>query len=105
MTCSCGTPDWRVTRVNASGTSHATVRPLDASADAPPRNGVVAFVYKTFVIAALEARKLRHDPTELVTRAVQPALWLLVFGQVFANMRAIPTGALRYLDFMAPGIL
>lgn len=63
------------------------------------------FLYKTWVIAELEARKLRHDPTELFTRAVQPALWLLIFGQVFARVRAIPTGDLSYLDFMAPGIL
>lgn len=63
------------------------------------------FLYKTWVIAELEARKLRHDPTELFTRAVQPALWLLIFGQVFARVRAIPTGKLSYLDFMAPGIL
>jgi len=63
------------------------------------------FVRKTAVIIELEARKLRHDPIELLTRAVQPALWLLVFGQVMARTRAIPTGGLRYLDFMAPGIL
>jgi ABC-2 type transport system permease protein len=63
------------------------------------------FVRKAVVIAELEARKLRHDPTELFTRAIQPALWLLVFGQVFTQVRAIPTGDLRYLDFMAPGIL
>jgi ABC-2 type transport system permease protein len=53
----------------------------------------------------MELRKLRHDPTELVTRAVQPALWLAVFGEVFTRVRAIPTGRLRYLDFMAPGVL
>ncbi|HET6449955.1 MAG TPA: ABC transporter permease [Spirochaetia bacterium] len=53
----------------------------------------------------MEARKLLHDPTELLTRAIQPALWLLVFGQVFTRVRAIPTGNLRYIDFMAPGIL
>jgi len=53
----------------------------------------------------MEVRKLRHDPTELVTRAVQPALWLLVFGQVFTRTRAIPTGNLPYIDFMSPGIL
>jgi ABC-2 type transport system permease protein len=57
------------------------------------------------VIAELEVRKLRHEPTDLLTRAVQPALWLLIFGQVFARTRAIPTGNLDYLDFMAPGIL
>lgn len=66
---------------------------------------VFQFADKTLVIAELEIRKLRHDPTELATRAVQPMLWLLVFGQVFARTRAIPTGDLSYLAFMAPGIL
>ena len=46
-----------------------------------------------------------RDPTEVFTRAVQPLLWLLIFGQVFARTRAIPTGPLTYLEFMAPGIL
>ena len=66
---------------------------------------VSGFIRKTLAIAEIEARKLRHDPTELLVRAVQPALWLLVFGQVFTRVRAIPTGAVRYIDFMAPGIL
>ncbi len=71
------------------------------------RLGSVAaqFVTKTLTLAALEVRKLRHDSTELITRAVQPALWLLVFGEVFTQVRAIPTGNLRYIDFMTPGIL
>jgi ABC-2 type transport system permease protein len=72
---------------------------------ANPLIAAIRFIDKTLVIAEMEARKLRHDPTELVTRAVQPALWLLVFGQVFTRTRAIPTGDLRYIDFMAPGIL
>src|SRR5471032_540803 len=63
------------------------------------------FVGKTFVITEFELRKLRHDFTELITRALQPALWLLVFGQVFARGGAIPTGNIPYLDFIAPGIL
>jgi ABC-2 type transport system permease protein len=70
-----------------------------------PLAAIVSFADKTLVIADLEARKLRHDPTELITRAVQPVLWLLVFGQIFTRVRAIPTGSLRYIDFMAPGIL
>jgi ABC-2 type transport system permease protein len=79
--------------------SQAVRRPTTPSA------AIVSFVNKTLIIAELEVRKLRHDATELVTRAVQPALWLLVFGEVFTQVRAIPTGNLRYLDFMAPGIL
>jgi len=70
-----------------------------------PVRGLAAFIEKTLVIAQVEALKLRHDPTELITRAVQPALWLLVFGQVFTRLRATPTSGLRYVDFMAPGIL
>lgn len=66
---------------------------------------VMDFVAKTLVITELEVRKLRHDPMDLLTRAVQPTLWLLVFGQVFTKIRAIPTGDLRYIDFMSPGIL
>jgi ABC-2 type transport system permease protein len=50
-------------------------------------------------------RKLRHDFTELITRALQPALWLLIFGQVFARSGAMHTGNIPYLDFIAPGIL
>jgi ABC-2 type transport system permease protein len=41
----------------------------------------------------------------MVTRAVQPVLWLVIFGGVFSRTRAIPTGDLSYLEFMAPGIL
>ncbi|HTX79684.1 MAG TPA: ABC transporter permease [Longilinea sp.] len=72
---------------------------------ASPFDWLYQFFSKTLVITELEARKLRHDPTELATRAVQPALWLLVFGQVFTRTHAIPTGDLSYLDFMTPGIL
>jgi ABC-2 type transport system permease protein len=68
--------------------------------------GAIAnFAGKTLTIAELEARKLHHDFTELLTRAVQPAIWLLIFGEVMASVRAIPTGNLSYMDFIAPGIL
>ena len=53
----------------------------------------------------LEIRKLRHDPFEMLTRAVQPVLWLLIFGKVIARLRAIPTGSTSYLDFLTPGVL
>ena len=66
---------------------------------------ILDFFYKTWVIIEIDVRKLRHDPVELLTRAIQPVLWLLIFGQVFTRVRAFPTGDLSYLDFMAPGIL
>src|SRR5690349_15603519 len=58
---------------------HREVAAPAAGGPVPPLRAVAGFVDKTLVIAELEARKLRHDPTELITRAVQPALWLLVF--------------------------
>lgn len=66
---------------------------------------ITSFFNKTLSIAEMEIRKLRHDPTELITRAVQPALWLLVFGEVMAAFHVIPTGDLPYLAYIAPGIL
>ncbi|HEY0754824.1 MAG TPA: ABC transporter permease [Ktedonobacteraceae bacterium] len=69
------------------------------------RNHPLDFVRKAWIIAEWEARKMRHDATDLVTRAVQPLLWLLVFGETFTRIRAIPTGNVSYLSFLAPGIL
>jgi len=63
------------------------------------------FLADTGAIAQMEVEKLRHDPLELATRAVQPVLWLLLFGKVLAKTHAIPTGGVPYLDFLAPGIL
>jgi ABC-2 type transport system permease protein len=65
---------------------------------------ILNFIKKSFVITELEMRKIFHDPTEIIMRAVQPALWLLIFGQVFARMHAVP-GQTNYIDFMTPGIL
>ena len=54
----------------------------------------------------VELRKIRHDRTELYTRAIQPALWLLIFGETFTKIHAIPTpGHIPYLAYLAPGIL
>jgi ABC-2 type transport system permease protein len=53
----------------------------------------------------VELQKLSHDRKELFTRAEQPILWLLIFGETFDKLHAIPTGKLPYLDFLAPGII
>jgi ABC-2 type transport system permease protein len=54
----------------------------------------------------VELRKIRHDRTELYTRAIQPALWLLIYGEVFTRIHAIPTPAgISYLAYLAPGIM
>jgi len=60
---------------------------------------------KSWVLGESEIRKLLHDPTELVTRAIQPILWLGIFGEALSKVRAIPTGEYSYMQFITPGIL
>ncbi|KPI03724.1 ABC-2 type transporter [Actinobacteria bacterium OK006] len=73
----------------------------------PPRarTGWRVLPARVGAMCAVELQKLRHDRTELYTRAVQPALWLLIFGETFTRIRAIPTGGMPYLDYLAPGII
>lgn len=63
------------------------------------------WVCESTAVAAAEIRKLMRDPTELFSRAIQPILWLAIFGQVFNGIKGMTTANLRYLDYMAPGIL
>jgi ABC-2 type transport system permease protein len=98
--------------------SEAPAAPRPASADripsadldllvAPPqpRTGWKVLPARVGAMCAVELQKLRHDRTELYTRAIQPALWLLIFGETFTRIRAIPTGGIPYLDYLAPGII
>ncbi|MCC6015414.1 MAG: ABC transporter permease [Desulfurococcaceae archaeon] len=55
-------------------------------------------------MAEMELRRLRHDPLEIVTRAVQPVLWVAVFGTVMARVRAFPSVG-DYVTFIAPGVV
>jgi ABC-2 type transport system permease protein len=63
------------------------------------------FLRETAAIVEVELIKLVRDPAEIISRAVQPVLWLVVFGQVLAQVRGIHTGQLSYLAFITPGIL
>lgn len=83
--------------------------PLDASADpgGGARAGTAVRILASRIVALslVEVQRLRRDKTEIFTRAVQPALWLIVFGTTFTRLRAIPTGNVPYLDFLAPGVI
>jgi len=63
------------------------------------------YATQTFAVAAAEVQKLYHDPLELLTRAVQPVLWLVLFGEVMARVRGVAPGNIPYIDFLAAGIL
>ena len=82
--------------------SAALAAPHAASADVPVWH---RFPSRVATFCLVELQKLSHDRKELFTRAVQPILWLLVFGETFNRIHAIPTGHLAYLDFLAPGII
>jgi ABC-2 type transport system permease protein len=87
--------------------SAAPAAPPVGSAERPPAPRAVRLLWnRTATLCLLELAKLRHDRTELYTRAIQPALWLLVFGVTFTRIHAIPTpGRLPYLDYLAPGVM
>jgi ABC-2 type transport system permease protein len=79
-------------------------RLAEATRPLPRWESLVSFASAALVVAEVEARKLRHDPWEVVTRALQPVLWLTVFGQAVARARLLSEQE-DYLTFMAPGIL
>jgi ABC-2 type transport system permease protein len=53
----------------------------------------------------LELRRLRHDRTELYTRAVQPILWIVIYGSIMGAVKAINTGGMSYPSYITPGIM
>ncbi|MEM1602025.1 MAG: ABC transporter permease [Candidatus Bathyarchaeia archaeon] len=63
------------------------------------------FMRNAFAMIELEMRRLKHDRTELYSRAVQPILWIAVFGPIMGSVRAIPTGGIPYTDYITPGAL
>src|SRR5215472_2790685 len=105
MTSSCTLSEARLMMWEATKKAHRFEGRSGVSDKRQKMTAINDFVRDTLALADVELRKLRRDPAELLTRALQPALWLIVFGQVFARLKAIPTGRLDYLTFMAPGIL
>jgi ABC-2 type transport system permease protein len=58
------------------------------------------------VMIELELRRLKHDRTELYSRAVQPILWIVVYGSVMERaVTQIPTGGIPYINYITPGVL
>ncbi len=69
------------------------------------RNPAARLLSRVGTFCLVELQKLRHDRSELVTRLIQPVLWLVVYGEVMTRTRTIPTGGVPYRSFLAPGIM
>jgi ABC-2 type transport system permease protein len=85
--------------------SDAAAVPNVSMAERSLRQTLGDYATQTFAVAAAEVQKLYHDPLELITRAVQPVLWLMLFGEVMARVRGVAPGNIPYIDFLAAGIL
>ena len=71
----------------------------------PGKHGISQLASRVGTICLVELQKLGHDRSELITRTIQPVLWLVIFGETFNRLRAIPTGHVPYLDYLTPGII
>jgi ABC-2 type transport system permease protein len=59
----------------------------------------------TAAMAQAEMRKLRHDHLDIITRSVQPLLWLFIFGTALRNNHSLTAGAHEYRAYLAPGVM
>lgn len=59
----------------------------------------------TGAMAQAEMRKLRHDHIDIVTRSVQPLLWLFIFGTALRNVHALTPHGIEYRAYIAPGVM
>ena len=103
-TSSATTPATCPTTKRGSAMSAVPAAPRSASADTlSPWAFARVLLARVGALCLVELQRLRHDRSELYTRAIQPALWLVIFGGTFNRLHAIPTGDLPYIDFLAPG--
>jgi ABC-2 type transport system permease protein len=59
----------------------------------------------TLAMAQAEMRKLRHDHLDIITRSVQPLLWLFIFGTALSRTHLLALGKLEYRAYIAPGVM
>ena len=85
----------------SSTASAEAVRLPEALAGGP----VARMAAGAFAMAQAEMRKLRHDHIDVVTRSVQPLLWLFIFGTALRNNRSLTVGHLDYQAYLAPGVM
>ncbi|TSE00286.1 ABC transporter permease subunit [Skermania sp. ID1734] len=67
-----------------------------------------AFITQSTLLTARSLRGMRRVPVFLVMTIIQPIMWLLLFGQLFKSVVAIPgfdPHAGDYLEFLTPGVV
>ena len=73
--------------------SAPSAAPPAASADRAPRalstGPLQRMAAGTLAMAQAELRKLRHDHLDIITRSVQPLLWLFIFGTALSRNRTL----------------
>ena len=59
----------------------------------------------TTAMAWAELRKLRHDHLDILTRSVQPLLWLFIFGSALKRNHQLSGGFPDYQAYLVPGVM
>ena len=89
----------------------AAVLPRPALSDLLPQEsmrqatGWAVALRRVKAMCLVELQKLKHEHVEIYTRALQPVLWLVIFGETVSRLHAIPTGKIPYLDYLVPGVM
>ena len=85
--------------------SAVTVAAPRVAAGRAPRGRLVTH---SVHLAARSVRALLRQPAFALITVVQPAIWLLLFGQLFRSVVEIPgfgRGTGSYLEFLTPGVV
>jgi ABC-2 type transport system permease protein len=64
------------------------------------------FLAHTAHLTGRSVRAMLRQPAFVVVTLIQPMIWLLLFGQLFSAVVALPGfGTSSYLEFLAPGVV
>lgn len=88
-----------------AGTASAPAAATAGIRSRPPRGRLVTHSAQ---LTARSVRALLRQPAFAVITVVQPAIWLLLFGQLFRSVVSIPgfsDGSGSYLEFLTPGVV
>jgi ABC-2 type transport system permease protein len=86
--------------------AHSAAPPAGSARPAALAAGPLARMAEgTLAMAQAELRKLRHDHLDIITRSVQPLLWLFIFGSALAHNKELSLGTGDYRAYLAPGVM